>query len=87
MDTRWGGLFGIDHAHFIFAGSIEDVKSTFLGDFDECYNKELFAPKYFQASWVVYKDFQTHNNWYKYKGGLDAYQNPDETDATVSFLG
>lgn len=86
LDPRIGGFFGTNGVHLIFLGTLEEAKEAYLESFDLWYYEELLPVAQFvqdrygalPPSFVS----QVFPDWYTYKGGAEAYNNPDFTDAT-----
>mmetsp|Transcript_2860 Transcript_2860/g.6726 ORF Transcript_2860/g.6726 Transcript_2860/m.6726 type:complete len:621 (-) Transcript_2860:68-1930(-) len=86
LDPRIGGFFGTNGVHIVFMGTLQEAKAAYLDAFDLWYYSELlpisqFIPDLYGAlpPSVVTGPVA---DWYTYKGGADAYNNPDATDPT-----
>lgn len=86
LDPRIGGFFSTNGVHMVFMGTMEEAKAAYLDAFDLWYNSELlpnaqFVPGLYGAV-APSNASETVPDWYTYKGGAAAYNNPDLTDAT-----
>mmetsp|Transcript_18542 Transcript_18542/g.21403 ORF Transcript_18542/g.21403 Transcript_18542/m.21403 type:complete len:684 (-) Transcript_18542:29-2080(-) len=83
LDSRWcGGFFGHLYTQLLFCGTLEEAQESFLGTFQFWYNNVLDTSKMVPGVWGSILYTETYNSWYEYRGGADAANNPDATDAT-----
>ncbi|CAJ1939514.1 unnamed protein product [Cylindrotheca closterium] len=86
LDPRIGGFFSTNGVHFVFMGTLEEAKAAYLDAFDLWYNDELLPISQFIEGryGALPPSLVTEEvpDWYTYKGGADAYNNPNATDAT-----
>lgn len=77
LDNRWGGFWNHLGGYFIFSGSMDDAKSTFLDQFDGRYNNTLNKTG-MGENWGAYPP-STLSTLYQ---GAVAFNNPNATDPT-----
>jgi len=68
LDTRWSGYFGPNGFYpFVFSGSLEDAKSTFLDKFDAWYENVLDKSEWISDVWgnpaKPGDSVTTHGSW------------------------
>jgi len=77
LDNRWGGFWNHLGGYFIFSGSMDDAKSTFLDQFDGRYNNTLNKTG-MGENWGAYPP-STLSTLYQ---GAVAFNNPNANDPT-----
>ena len=85
LHNGWGGFWNQVGGYLVFSGTLEEAKVTFLDQWDYWYNNTLDKSQMQVGLWgAVLPSLQvtTYASWYEFKGGADAYNNPNATDPT-----
>jgi FAD/FMN-containing dehydrogenase len=87
LDNRFGGFWSERGAQLVFSGTREEADTAFLNDFEQWYINDLLPVSGFSfetqfGALPPSNVTETFTSWYEYKGGAEAYNNPDLTDAT-----
>jgi Berberine and berberine like len=92
LDHRWGGYWNSLGGYFVFSGTLDDAKTTFLDQFDIWYNTTLDKTDLEDilgttSSLSLPSSFaEVYNSWYDYKGGSNGFDNPDSTGANYRLI-